>query len=67
MANAKAANSFMKKRSTLKKRRNEMMDDETNDGRSAKFKYEVKDFSAKSIILWSKSDQQLDVVLLRVD
>ena len=25
-----------------------MMDDETTDGRSAKFKYEVKDFSAKS-------------------
>ena len=25
-----------------------MMDDETNDGRSAKLKYEVKDFSAKS-------------------
>ena len=25
-----------------------MMDDETNDGRSAKFKYEEKDFSAKS-------------------
>lgn len=24
------------------------MDDETNDGRSAKFKYELKDFSAKS-------------------
>lgn len=48
MANANAANSLVEQRLELKKRRNETMNNDPNDVRTAELKYRLKDFSAKS-------------------